>query len=119
MTAKEAAGPPRIRFAGGGAFYREINERADAYFAGPGGRARDVPRMYLKTATILAWFVGSWALLVFAAQNAWQATLCAVSLGLSIAGIGMSVQHDANHGAYSNRPWVNRAFGFTLDVMGV
>jgi linoleoyl-CoA desaturase len=31
----------------------------------------------------------------------------------------MSVQHDANHGGYSRHAWVNRAFGFTLDVMGV
>jgi linoleoyl-CoA desaturase len=58
-------------------------------------------------------------LLVFFAQNGWQGALCAMSLGLSIAGVGMSVQHDANHGAYSKHAWVNRIFGATLDVMGV
>jgi len=78
-----------------------------------------MPRMYLKSASILVWFVGSWALLVFAAKNGWQASACAMSLGLSIAAVGMGVQHDANHGAYSDHAWVNRAFGFTLDVMGV
>lgn len=29
------------------------------------------------------------------------------------------VQHDANHGAYSSRPWVNRLFSCSLDLMGV
>lgn len=75
--------------------------------------------MYLKTVLILAWFVGSWALLVFAATEAWQAVLLAISLGLSIAGIGMGIQHDANHGAYSTRPFVNRVLRATLDAMGV
>lgn len=75
--------------------------------------------MYLKTAVILAWFVGSWALLVFRENPWWVAVPLAMSLGLSIAAVGMGIQHDANHGAYSRRPWVNRAFGLTLDLMGV
>ena len=75
--------------------------------------------MYIKSAVMLTWFAGSWALLVFSAKDAGEATFFAVSLGLSIAGIGMSVQHDANHGASSDRGWVNRALGCTLDLMGV
>ncbi len=75
--------------------------------------------MYLKTAIILAWFIGSWAVLVFAAASAWQAMLAAISLGLSVAAVGMSVQHDANHGAMSRHAWINHVFGATLDVMGV
>jgi linoleoyl-CoA desaturase len=75
--------------------------------------------MYLKSAVILTWFVGSWALLVFVATEAWQGVALAASLGLSIAGIGMSVQHDANHGAFSSRARVNQVFRATLDVMGV
>jgi linoleoyl-CoA desaturase len=109
----------RARFADHRAFLGALKTRADAYFEGPGGRRRDLPFMYLKTAVILTWFAGSWALLVFAATTAWQAVLLSMSLGLSIAAVGMSVQHDANHGAYSEHAWINRAFGFTLDVMGV
>jgi linoleoyl-CoA desaturase len=108
-----------VRFSPRGAFSRDLEESAQAYFDGLGRGRRDVPRMYVKTAIILLWFVGSWALLVFGARNAWEGALCAVSLGLSIAGVGMSVQHDANHGAYSNNSSVNRIFGSTLDVMGV
>jgi linoleoyl-CoA desaturase len=109
--------PARVRFGQRGAFSSDLKQRVDAYF--DGRERRDLPGMYLKSAIILTWFTGSWALLVFAAQNGWQAALCAVSLGLSIAAVGMGVQHDANHGGYSKRAWVNRAFGQTLDVMGV
>jgi linoleoyl-CoA desaturase len=110
---------PRVRFAERGAFSRDLEAEANAYFDSIGESRRDLPRMYVKTAIILSWFVGSWALLVFGAQNAWQATLAAVSLGLSIAGVGMAVQHDANHGAYSKHSAINLLFGSTLDVMGV
>lgn len=75
--------------------------------------------MYAKSAAILTWFVGSWAVLVFVASGVMEGTLAAISLGLSIAAVGMSIQHDANHSAYSKRRWVNRLFGATLDVMGV
>ena len=75
--------------------------------------------MYLKSFLMLAWLLGSWVFLVFVASSALTAVAAAVSLGLSIAGIGMAVQHDANHGAYSRHGFVNEAFGATLDLMGV
>ena len=107
----------KVRFSRGSAFQHALDARVDAYFAER--RRRDVPAMYAKTAIILGWFAGSWALLVFAASTWWQAGACSISLGLAMAGIGMCVQHDANHGAYSERPWVNRLFGYTLDMIGL
>jgi linoleoyl-CoA desaturase len=109
----------RPRFAGRGAFSRDLDAAASAYFEGSGRTRRDAPRMYLKSAVMVAWFVGSWTLLVFAARTGLEGALAAISLGLSIAGIGMSVQHDGNHGASSKHAWVNRLFGCMLDVMGV
>ncbi len=75
--------------------------------------------MLLKSVILLTWFVASWALLVFAATTLWQAILLSMSLGLAIAGIGMAVQHDANHGAYSKHRAVNTLFSLSLDTMGV
>lgn len=118
-SADTAAPTVRVRFAEHSAFHRDLKMRVEAYLDRPGSRRRDLPRMYLKTAVILIWFVGSWALLVFGASTAWQAVLLSISLGLSGAAVGMGVQHDANHGAYSKHAWINRVFGFTLDMMGV
>ncbi len=108
-----------VRFGHGGAFREDLKRVSDAYFECAARPRRDIAAMYLKTAVILTWFVGSWVLLVFFATRAWQGVALSMSLGLSITAIGMGVQHDANHGGYSRRPWVNRALGFTLDVMGV
>ena len=110
---------PRVRFADRSAFADELRTCADAYFKDHVLRRRDLPRMYGKSLIILVWFVSSWALLVFVAASFSTALLLAVSLGLSVAAIGMSVMHDANHGAYSRHVSVNRLFGSTLDLMGV
>src|SRR5262249_13998341 len=38
--------------------------------------------------------------------------------GLAAAGIGLSIQHDAGHQAYSSRPWLNALMAMTLDLIG-
>lgn len=44
--------------------------------------------------------------------------LLVVIMGLGIAGIGLSVMHDANHGAYSNKSWVNIIIGYSINMVG-
>lgn len=111
---------PRVRFAAAGDFSRELKDRTDQYFGSADDHnRRDNFQMVVKSTLFLLWFVASWALLVFAATEIWQAVLLAMSLGLSIAAIGMGIQHDANHGAYSRHAGINFMFGLSLDIMGV
>jgi fatty acid desaturase (delta-4 desaturase) len=42
----------------------------------------------------------------------------AILFGISQALIGLNVQHDANHGAASKKPWVNDLLGFGADFIG-
>ena len=74
--------------------------------------------MWLKTATLFAWLLGSYAALLFCPVSPWQAVLLVVSIGLAMAGIGFGVQHDANHGAYSSSRRVNGVMSVTLDLLG-
>jgi linoleoyl-CoA desaturase len=39
-------------------------------------------------------------------------------MGLGTVGIGLSVMHDANHGAYARKPWVNVAIGYSINLIG-
>jgi linoleoyl-CoA desaturase len=39
-------------------------------------------------------------------------------MGLGMAGIGLSVMHDANHGAYSKNATINKVLGYCLNVVG-
>ena len=56
---------------------------------------------HAKTATLFAWLVVSYVLLVFVAGEPGTAALFAVSLALAMAGIGFNVMHDGGHGSYS------------------
>jgi len=110
--------PVKVRFPGPGAFHRELKRRVDDHFEGVKTSTRDAPGMYAKTATILAVTVGSYLALMLAPLAWWQAPILAVTLAMGMAGIGFSVQHDANHGGYSRRRWVNNLLSAMLDAIG-
>jgi len=108
----------RVHFPANGSFQADLKRRAEQYFEGAGRSRQGGFPMLFKTLTIVAWLAVSWALLVFAPVNAWQAALLSVSVGLAIAGIGFSVMHDANHGSYSSNPRINQIVSFSLDLIG-
>ena len=60
----------RLRFTGDNAFHIEVRRRVSAHLRATGRSERGGVRMYAKTAIILASFVSTYALLVFAA-TAW------------------------------------------------
>lgn len=106
------------KFGTNGEFDHAIRQRIDQYFEDSGLRRRDCPRMYLKTALVFGWFAASYALLVFSAGTWWLAMLLAMSLALSVAGVGFCIMHDGGHHGYSDRRWVNKIMAMTLDLIG-
>src|SRR5579864_7871207 len=108
----------KLKFNGSDRFLRELRRRVDAYFERTGRPRRDCPQMYFKTATILAWFVAAYVLLMFLVTSWWAILPLAIVLGLAMAAIGFNIQHDGGHKAYSSHRWVNRIMALTLDLMG-
>src|SRR5262245_4442938 len=100
------------------AFQLALRQRVTEYFVTTGQRQRDCWQMYVKTAILLVGFALLYVLLVFVAQTWVQGVLLAILLGLCAAGIGLNIQHDGGHRAYSSYPWVNRLMATTLDVIG-
>ena len=41
-----------------------------------------------------------------------------VLMGIGVAGIGLAIMHEANHGSLSSKPWVNTLFGYSLNIIG-
>jgi linoleoyl-CoA desaturase len=108
----------RFKFQRDEGFHRELKRRVQAYFEQRGISQKANLAMFVKTAVLLTWFTVSYLALLLADATVWQRGLLAISLALAIAGIAFSVQHDANHGAYSKSKVVNRALGLTLDMLG-
>lgn len=75
--------------------------------------------MFIKTAFMFSLYVVPYVLMITGTVTGlwWMFALCIV-MGVAIGGIGLSVMHDANHGAYSHRPWVNNLLGLSLNIVG-
>ena len=107
-----------VRFGANVNFLKTLRQRIDGYFEETGQTKRDLPGMYFKTFVIMAWFVTTYCLLMFAASTWWHVALLIVSMGFAMSAIGFNIQHDGGHGAYSDKRWVNNLMAMTLDLLG-
>ena len=74
--------------------------------------------MVIKTIVMVSLYLVPFALLLIYDPSAWLAILLVVLMGIGIAGTGMGVMHDAVHGAYSKKQWVNKFLGSSLYLLG-
>jgi len=113
------SGVLRLDFDPDMAFQKELQRRVDEYFEASDRPKRGGLRLYVKATLILAFFVASYLLLVFTAQNLWQGLPLVIVLGIMTALIGFNIQHDGGHQTFSPYAWVNRLAATTLDLLGV
>ncbi len=98
-------------------FYATVKKRIDEYFQENGISPNANNSMYLKTITLLSAYCIPFLIILFL-QPGWWTLLLWVIMGFAMAGIGMSIMHDANHGAYSKNEKVNYLLGHTLTFIG-
>lgn len=44
--------------------------------------------------------------------------VCWLVMGIGVAGVGMATMHDANHGSFSKKKWMNKLFGNSMYLLG-
>ena len=99
-------------------FFPTLRKRVDAYFADNNISRTANTAMIIKSIVLLLTYLLPFALLL-ALQPAFPLSLLLwFMMGLGVAGIGMSVMHDANHGAFSSSKHVNAVMGYTLNLVG-
>lgn len=75
-------------------------------------------RLQAKAGLIGLVFIISYAVLVLS-HLAWPIrTAGAAVLVVAVIAMGTGVMHDANHGAFARRRWVNQALSYTYDALG-
>jgi len=75
-------------------------------------------RLHAKALVVFGLVVTSYWCLVVADLPAVGRFGAAALLVTSLVTVGTSIMHDANHGSFSNRRWVNEALAFTSDALG-
>ena len=94
-------------------FQMELRKRVDSYFKDNKINKNGNIHLYLKTVVMFAAYLVPYFLIVFnvfESKSVWL--LLSVLMGFGMAGIGMCVMHDANHGSYSKNETFNKILGF-------
>ncbi len=99
-------------------FYNDLKQAVDNYFSAKKIKPTGNFKLYLKTITLVpAAIIIYISLLVFNLPAIAAISLCAL-LGFTIACIGFNVMHDACHGSYSSKRWVNNTLSLTMNAIG-
>ena len=99
-------------------FFHSLKKSVDKYFEENLKKKTGDRRLYTKAVILIPASIMIYiSLLVFQLPVAVALLLCAL-LGLTIASIGFNIMHDACHGSYSSKKWVNNTLGLTLNAIG-
>lgn len=109
-----------LRFAKGqNEFFATLSQRVNAYFTTNNIQRTANTEMVIKTIFMISLYTIPYAIMISGIfTGVWAMLACYAVMGLGTAGIGLSIMHDANHGSYSNKNWVNNMLGLTLNMVG-
>lgn len=100
-------------------FVRTLRKRVNAYFSENKISKYGNTEMYIKTVCMLSIYLVPYILMMTGVvTNHWAIFASWIVMGVGTAGIGFSVMHDANHGAYSQNQKVNNIIGLVLNLLG-
>ncbi len=98
-------------------FFRTLNSRVNAYFKDNNIKKTGNWQIHLKTIILFSIFLLPYFLILTLEMSFWLQLLLSIVMGVGMAGIGMNVMHDGNHGSYSTKTWVNKFMGGTIYVL--
>ena len=99
-------------------FYKALRSRVMDHFKTTGTSRHGNTSMVVKTLIMFAMYFVPFALIVTVIDSNLLGFLAWVLMGFGMAGIGLSVMHDANHGAYSKNDFVNKWVGHIILAIG-
>jgi len=98
-------------------FFRTLNSRVNNYFKENNLKKSGNWKLHLKTITMFTLFLAPYFLILTLDISDWWKLLFTVIIGIGMAGVGMNVMHDGNHGSYSSKPWVNKIMGGSMYIL--
>jgi linoleoyl-CoA desaturase len=112
--------PNTIRFANNHRdFVATLNKRVNGYFKANNVNRQANGEMVFKTVFMFLMYFVPYALIVAQViTNPIMLIALVIVMALGLGGIGLSVMHDANHGSYSKKLWVNNLIGYSLNLVG-
>lgn len=100
------------------AFFQSVKKAVEEYFQKQQLKKTGNWKLYLKSAVLIPAALIIYCFLLFFSYPAAVGVFLSMLLGFVLATIGFNVMHDACHGSYSERKWVNDVMGFSMNVLG-
>lgn len=98
-------------------FFKTLNHRVNSYFKDKNIKKTGNWKLYVKTFFMFSLFLAPYFLILTLGLNQWILLLLSVIIGIGMAGVGMNVMHDGNHGSYSSKEWINRLMGSSIYIL--
>ena len=95
-------------------FFKTLNKRVNEYFKKNKIEKTGNWKLYLKTFVMLLLLIAPYILILTLSISLWIKLLLCVVMGLGMAGVGMNVMHDGNHGSFSKYQWINNFMGGSI-----
>ncbi len=101
----------------GAKFFRTLNKRVNDYFKENQLKKSGNWKLHLKTFVMFSIFLVPYFIMISMQMPFWAYLLLNVVTGIGMAGVGMNVMHDGNHGSYSSKPWLNKIMGSSIYIL--
>lgn len=99
-------------------FFQALKNSVDNYFLSTHYKKTGNWNLYYKTIVLLTAAIVIYLSLLFLPLTAVWGILLSSVFGMVLASIGFNVMHDACHGSYSNKKWLNETLGYSLNALG-
>lgn len=99
-------------------FFSVLRENIDSYFETNALEKTGGTKLLFKAIFMLSLYLIPFALILTGKFTLLQMLFLTVVMGLGVAGVGMSVMHDAIHGSFSSSSKLNKFFGASIYLLG-
>jgi len=98
-------------------FFKTLNQRVNHYFKENSVSKTGNWKLWVKTFIMFSLLIAPYVLVITLDISLWLKLPLCVLTGIGMAGVGMNVMHDGNHGSFSKRAWVNKFMGSSIYIL--
>jgi linoleoyl-CoA desaturase len=99
-------------------FAAAVRQNVNNYFKEKGISTKGNFTLFTQTFAMFSLYLAPFVVMLTVAMSAWLALGLLIVMGIGMAGIGMCVMHDAVHGSFSSKAWVNKLMGSSMYLLG-
>ena len=99
-------------------FFSSVKKSVDEYFETHKLKKTGNWKLYSKAIVLFPLAIGIYLFFLFGSYSAFTGMVLCLVMGLTLVSIAFNVMHDACHGSYSRKKWVNEWLGLTMNALG-